>query len=361
MAKNSLFRNIVLLPLSKIYGMATAVRNKLYDWGVFKQVEFEVPVITVGNLAVGGTGKTPHTEYIVRFLRNHYNVAILSRGYKRSTKGFVLATPHSTPRDIGDEPYQMYNKFGHKVIVAVCERRVIGIQKLLELHPEINLIVLDDGLQHRHVKPKVSVMLTEYSRPYFKDSMLPYGRLRESAKNVSRADIVIVTKCPNTAKAIDYRILKKNLDLIPAQDLFFSRYSYNMPRPVFPAEATKVRAPELDSLNKQDSLFVICGISNPRPFIRYVKNFLPAVKFRIFADHHQYTRSDLEDILHRFKTMGGERRYILTTEKDAVRLINNPYFPPELKPYIFFVPIRVKFNEIDNLTFEDSLIKFINA
>ncbi|MCH5219827.1 MAG: tetraacyldisaccharide 4'-kinase [Muribaculaceae bacterium] len=350
---------MVLLPLSKVYGMVTSFRNKLYDWGALKQTEFEVPVVAVGNLAVGGTGKTPHTEYIARKLSSHYNIAILSRGYKRVSKGFVLATAKTSPRDIGDEPYQMYHKFNGNIMVAVCEKRTVGIKKILDINPEINLILLDDGLQHRRVKPKVSVLLTEYSRPFYKDSLLPYGRLRESSANAERADIVIVTKCPKDLKGIDYRIVKKNLDLIPAQDLFFSHYHYENPLPVFPSSHSE-RTPILSNLTKDDALLVLCGISNPRPFVRYIKSFSARVKVNAFADHHQYTHKDMLFIKGRFDSLIGARRYIITTEKDAVRLVNNPLFPKELKPYTFFIPIEVEFNDTDNLKFEDSLIKFIN-
>jgi len=355
----STLAKLTLKPLSKIYGAVTAVRNKMFDWHIFKVREFDIPVISVGNLAAGGTGKTPHTEYIVNLLKEKYNIAVLSRGYKRHTKGFVLATPHSTPRDIGDEAYQIYHKFGRRIVVAVCEKRVFGIEKLCELYPDLNLIVLDDAFQHRYVKPKVSIVLTEYNRPYYNDYMLPYGRLRESIKSIDRADMVIVTKCPSSVKAIDYRLIKKNLDLIPAQDLFFTRYRYDAPRPVFPDLA--VKAPRLDSLDEDHTLLAVSGIGNPRPFVRYLKSFSPRVKVNVFPDHHEYSRKDMEILTARFESMPKNRRYIFTTEKDAVRLINNPYFPHELKPYIFFIPIRVVVVSEASPDFETSLLRFINS
>lgn len=360
MTHKTALAKIFLLPLSKLYGLGVGVRNRFFDWGILKEREFKIPVITVGNLSVGGTGKTPHTEYIVRLLMDRYNIGVLSRGYKRHTKGFVLASPTSTPRDIGDESYQMYHKFGRKVAVAVCEDRVKGIRKLLQLNPEINLIVLDDAFQHRYVKPKVSILLTEFNRPFFKDDILPYGRLRESVKSVHRSDIVIATKCPSTMKALDYRIFAKEVDLIPAQDLFFSRYTYDAPRHVFSEFATKIRAPRLEQLGDDAMLLVLCGIANPRPFVRYIKSFRPRVKVNVFADHHAYSRKDMELIHQRFNSMPKGRRFIMTTEKDAVRLLNNPYFPPELKPYIFFVPVRVEFVREEGNTFEASLLKFLN-
>lgn len=361
MSSQETLRKLTLYPLSKLYGLGTGIRNKFFDWGILKQNEFDVPIISVGNLAVGGTGKTPHTEFIVRLLRDNYTIGVLSRGYKRHTKGFVVATPHSTPRDIGDESYQVYHKFGRKIMVAVCENRVEGIQKMLQINPSLSLIILDDGFQHRYVKPKVSVLLTEYKRPYFKDEMLPYGRLRESAKGVSRADIVIVTKCPSNIKAIDYRLFKKYLDLIPDQDLFFSRYRYESLRPIFPANVKANNIPDLEALSKDYTLLAVCGVGNPRPFVKYVKSFAPKVKVNVFPDHHEYTRKDMDTLKARFDSMPQGRRYILTTEKDAVRLINNPYFPHELKPYIFFIPIHVVFDDIDGNNIKDSLLRFINS
>jgi len=293
-------------------------------------------VICIGNLAVGGTGKTPHTEYVVAALRDRFNIGILSRGYKRHTSGFVVATPQSTPNDIGDEPYQIYHKFGRKITVCVCEDRVAGIKRMLADDPSLSMIVLDDAFQHRRVKPDIAIVLTEYNRPYFNDKMLPYGRLRESAKNITRADIVIVTKCPNNIRPIDIRTFGKNLNLIPDQGLFYSRLAYEQTRPVF--GGTPIR---LDRLTTNDAILVIAGIANPKPFVRYVKSFDAHVKVNIFDDHHNYTRHDLELITERYNSLQGARKIIVTTEKDAVRLLNNPYFPKALKGALMYVPVHV--------------------
>lgn len=347
--------NMLLLPLSKVYGMVTAIRNKMFDIGILKQQEFDVPIITVGNIAVGGTGKTPHTEYIVRALASGRRIGVLSRGYKRETKGFVLATPHSTPRDIGDEAYQMYHKFGRDVMVAVCENRREAIRRMTEIDPKLDLIVLDDGFQHRYVKPTLSIVLTEYNRPVFEDHMLPYGRLRESARALTRADIVVVTKCPSDVKPIEYKIFDKNLNLIPAQARFFSRYRYERLQPVFAGDAGP--APRLVELSNRDMLLAVCGIGNPRPFVRHLKSYEPRVKVNVFGDHHQYTRRDFDLLVSRFKGMEAERKYIITTEKDAVRMLNSPYFPHELKRYIYFLPVRVEFVDrgLGEPAFEDVL------
>lgn len=359
MKERSTSAKMLLKPLSKVYGAVTWTRNKMFDMGVLKQREFDIPIVTVGNIAVGGTGKTPHTEYIINLLRRSRRVGVLSRGYKRHTKGFVLATPHSTPRDIGDESYQMYHKFNRQVMVAVCEDRVRGIEQMLEIDPKLEVIVLDDAFQHRYVKPRVAIVLTEFDRPVYEDEMLPYGRLRESAKSLSRADIVIATKCPADVTPIGYTIFDKNLDLIPAQSRFFSRYRYDRPRPVFNDRAKA--APDFDTLTPNDTLLAVCGIGNPRPFVRFLKSFAAKVKVNVFADHHEYTRKDMDLLRNRFESMTGRNRYILTTEKDAVRLINNPYFPHELKPYLFYVPIHVEFinREPDKPGFDEILQRML--
>jgi len=335
------------------------MRNKFFDWGILKQHEFDVPVVVVGNLTAGGTGKTPHVENIVDSLRYSHHIAVLSRGYKRRTKGFILANRRSTPRDIGDEAYQIYHKFKGEVIMAVCEDRVKGINELLAIDPAINLIVLDDALQHRYVKPTVSILITEFDRPVYKDKLLPYGRLRESVRSgMLRADIVVTTKCPDDIKDIDFRIVRKNLKLFAYQQLFFSRYAYQNLVPLFPDEVRSV--PFLDWMGQNDNILAVAGIGNPRPFIRHLKSFLPRVKVNVFPDHHNYTRKDIELLKTRYNSMKGDTRIIVTTEKDAVRLVCNPYFPHELKAVTFYLPIEVEFvNRSSNDDFADTIRKLI--
>ena len=358
MPRHNLLQKALLLPLSKLYGFATTLRNKLFDWNILKSQEFPVPVIVVGNLSVGGTGKTPHTEFIVESLRYSYHIGVLSRGYKRATKGFVMADSKSTPRDIGDEPFQIYRKFSKDVSVAVCEDRCHGIREMLRIDPSINLIILDDAFQHRYVKPKVSVVITEYARPVFSDKMLPYGRLRESVKGLDRADIVIVSKCPNGLQPIEYSLFAKNLNLFPYQRLFFSKFAYGSLLPLFSEEA--IPTPNLAWLQRDDAILTISGIGNPRPFVKYIKSFEPRVKVNLFPDHHNYTRRDIELIVDRFRSLKGHTRILVTTEKDAVRLINNPYFPRELKKYAFYLPINVEFDRGEADQFIETLRKAAN-
>lgn len=351
---------MVLLPLSKLYGFGVGVRNLMFKWGILRQREFPVPVVVVGNIGVGGTGKTPHTEYIVNLLRYKYRVAVLSRGYKRTTKGFVLATRLSSPLDIGDEPYQIYHKFGGDVTVAVCEDRCAGIDELLRLDPKINLVVLDDAFQHRYVKPSVSVVLTEFNNPVFYDRLLPLGRLREPVSAIYRADVVVVSKCPEQLQPLEYAIFKKNLKLFPYQKLFFSRYCYGSLRPLFPDVLKDTL--HLSWMGEEDSVLALSGIANPKPFIRHLKSFRPKVKVKLFPDHHNFSRKDLDALVRRFDEMEGKRRIIVTTEKDAVRLVNNPYFPQSLKGCIYYQPIEVKFDPMNVSDFDMEIQKaLLNA
>lgn len=350
----------LLTPLSWIYGAITGVRNWLFNTGILKEEEFDIPIVGVGNITVGGTGKTPHVEYIVSNLASDYNIAVLSRGYKRKTKGFVLANSHSTPDLIGDEPFQIYRKFGMKINLAVCENRRKGIIELQRLFPDLQLIILDDSFQHRWVKPKVNILLTDYSRPFYKDKMLPLGRLRESPAQVNRADMVVVTKCPDDLMPINFRITSKDLDLMKFQKLFFTRFEYGSLEPVFSDDAPY--RVSLGQLGSDDGVLLLTGIAHPRYFVRYFRNYPFRVKVDHYPDHHNFSRSDIESIKEKFNSLPGSRKIIVTTEKDAVRLMHNPYFPKALKPYIFFLPVTVKLvNGIDDKDLITELRNAINS
>ena len=349
----------VLTPASWAYGAIVWTRNKLFDTGVFKEKSYSVPVVTVGNLTVGGTGKTPHVEYIAEHLADRYNIAVLSRGYKRKTKGFILASARSTPEQIGDEPMQIYRKLGDRVKVAVCESRQKGIENLLEAFPEINLIILDDAFQHRWVRPKVSILLQDYSRPVYDDKLLPLGRLREQAHGLYRADMIIITKCREQMAPIDYRVIVKNLEPMSFQKIFFSSYSYSSVDPVFP-ENEKFNV-SLNALTEEDAVLLVTGIAYPHAFIRFFKRFPFRVKVLRFPDHHNFTRKDIEMIEDVFENMKGRRKVIITTEKDSIRLAYNPYFPAYLKPVTYFQPIEVVMKHgHDGEDFLDELEVLIN-
>lgn len=349
---------MLLYPLSLVYGAGVYVRNRMFDIGVLKGQQFDIPVVGVGNISAGGTGKTPHVEYIVEKLSSHYNIAVLSRGYKRKTRGFRLATRKSTPAEIGDEPYQIYRKFGGQLPVAVCESRVKGIMRLREECPQVNLIVLDDSFQHRYVKPTVSVVLTEYSRPVFSDHLLPYGHLREPVSALSRADIVVVSKCPENVTPRDFMLYGAKLDLLHYQKTFFTTLEYGRLVPVFP-EGNSTSAPSLRWLTDEDMVLALAGIANPRPFVRYIKRHNAKVWVDLYPDHHDFTKKDFSHLVSRFEKMPSRNKYIVTTEKDAVRLANSRDFPEQLKGSIYYLPVRVGVlrNEAD--AFMEELLKLI--
>ncbi len=353
-----LVRNMVLYPFSKVYGLVTAVRNMLFDAGVLKQTKFDIPVVVIGNLSVGGTGKTPHTEYIIENLRSEYKIGVISRGYRRKTKGYVLADECATAKTIGDEPFQIYKKYGRDVKVAVSESRVKGIKALRAQFPEINLILLDDAFQHRYVEPSVAVMLMDYNKPIYDDYMLPLGTLRESRSGVYRADIVVTTKCPKDIKSIDLRVVKSNLSLSPAQDLFFSRYRYGNLISVFPENSVYI--PSLDSFSDEDGILAVSGIAKPKPFNNYLRKFTKRVKRLRFADHRDYTQDDIDRIINAYRKLKGYRRIIVTTEKDAVRLVECNNLPDDVKANMFYLPIKVSFVTDSTVSFIDILRYQIN-
>lgn len=340
MKKSDRFLRCVLTPFSWLYGFGIYVRNKCFDWGILKEVSFNIPVVGVGNITVGGTGKTPHVEYILECLRYKRNIAVLSRGYKRKTSGFILASAKSTPDDVGDEPLQIYEKFGGTVKVAVCESRVKGVRELIREFPRLDLIVLDDSFQHRYIKPKVNVLLMDYNRPVYADDILPLGRMRESAHAVDRADMVIVTKCPPDISALDMRIVSKHLDLMPYQKLYFSTFDYGGLIPVFPDdEPDRIL---IEQLGPDDTVLLLTGVANPRPFVKHFRQYPFKKRVLHFPDHHDFKKKDLMEIMRKYEAEKGVRKIIITTEKDAVRLSHNPYFPHDLKPFVFYIPIGVR-------------------
>jgi tetraacyldisaccharide 4'-kinase len=348
----------LLKPFSWGYGAGVWLRNAAFDIGLLPQEEFNVPVVSVGNITVGGTGKTPHVEYIIEALYRRYHVAVLSRGYKRKTQGFILASNNMTPRDIGDEPYQIYRKYSGLITLAVCESRRKGIRELLRIDPEINLILLDDGFQHRYVKPKVNIVLVDYNRPPYEDRLMPLGTLREPARNVLRGDIVVVTKCPSDITAMDIRMVKKNLGLFPYQGLFFSNIRYADPVPVFPVQSPQLTS--LQWLHEDDAVLCLTGIATPKPLVRYLRQYSTRLKVMHFDDHHDFTRRDFNDIFKVYNQLEGRRKFIITTEKDAVRIMNNPYYPPTKRNCIFYIPMRVGFLELEGSNFIDHLVKCID-
>jgi tetraacyldisaccharide 4'-kinase len=348
--------NKTLLPLSWLYGLGVWLRNKLFDWGIFPGEEFSVPIISVGNISVGGTGKTPHTEYLIRLLSPKFRVAVLSRGYKRKTSGFILADEKSDSSTIGDEPCQMYRKFPN-ILVAVDGNRRRGISRLLALPKDEkpDIILLDDAFQHRCVKPSLSILLTDSNRLMYEDELLPSGRLREPAKNKSRAEIIVVTKCPKDIKPIDYRIIGKNLDLYPYQSLFFTSFLYGNMIPVFGGAHSKTST-SLDDLKlHKTKVLLLAGIASPQGFIKEVEKYATTVETLIYPDHHAFSSEDLTDIKQRYDSISGENKIIITTEKDAVRLMDYSGLNENLKKALYYLPIEIVFNQEQEYMFKQKI------
>jgi tetraacyldisaccharide 4'-kinase len=316
---------LLLFPFSIIYDLITRIRNHLYNIGQKPSFRFEVPVISIGNLNAGGSGKTPMTEYIIRLLSTNHKLATLSRGYKRRSKGFRIANNSDNASTIGDEPYQMFLKFGGNVVVAVGEDRAYAIPNILQEQEDIEAILLDDAFQHRAVDPSFSILLTEHDRPFTKDHVLPAGNLRESRRGASRADVIIVTKCPS-----------RNVDI----DLLTSGIrKYAGDKPVF-FTTLKYRdlVPFGDLSSPSGKVILVTGIANPDPLSDHIHQHFEILKHFRYADHHSFTESDVNDIHYEAQQISDA--CIVTTEKDMVRLRSIPSVPKH--PW-FYIPIEVEF------------------
>ena len=354
------FLKALAYPLAIIYGIVTWVRNKLYDLGLFRSREFDLPVISVGNLSVGGTGKSPHIEYLIRLLRSRYKLATLSRGYGRSSTGFLEANEASTSSDIGDEPLQFRKKFGDGIAVAVDKKRAHGIKKLLELHPDLDVILLDDAFQHRAVRPTFSILLTDYNNIYLEDRMLPTGTLREFRSGASRADIIIITKAPADLSAIEKRNIIKDISPKPYQKVFFSYITYG---DFVPLKKVAPR-PGLGSnyyFDNNYTIVLLTGIANPKPLEGHLsartENIVPVH----FSDHHEYSAAELVKLQKIFDNIAVENKIILTTEKDAMRL-QKPELAGMLDTLpVFYIPIEVRFHDKDAEEFDKQIIDHVRT
>lgn len=347
-------RNL-LIPFSWIYHGFVSMRNSMYDNRVLKSCRFDVPVVSIGNITVGGTGKTPHTELIVNMLRDKFHITILSRGYKRKTKGYYRATAQSTVAEVGDEPKQMARKFSEDVKVVVCEDRAEGIRRIIDEDKADNtMIILDDAYQHRSVSPAVNILLIDYNRPIFEDHFLPWGDLRESAKESSRANIVIVTKCPPDIKPIDRRVFARHVGLMPSQSIFFTSFLYQPMKAVFDGCGNIE-----PSLTPQTQVLLLTGIANTKTIEEYVhKSLSKNVTHIKFKDHHNFSKKDIAKIENTFASLQGDDKIIVTTEKDAMRL-NEIDFSPEIKQRMYYLPIEVSFVFDDELELKNEILKYV--
>lgn len=304
----------LLFPFTVIYGGVVTFRNFLFAKNVLKSSEFEVKTISVGNLSTGGTGKTPHIEYLIRLLKNEYKIATLSRGYGRKTGGFEQANDTSTHKEVGDEPLQFYNKFKEEVNVFVENKRVTGVMEILAKHPETEVILLDDAFQHRAIKPGFSILLSDYSSLFYKDVILPAGNLREMRTEANRADLIMVTKCPNDISEKEMEAISIKIKKIANKPVYFSRIKYGEIKS-FNANLKVLRLNEF----KDIETLLITGIANPKPIQKLLNNNEINYKHLKFPDHHNFTKKNISNIIDIFGSISGNK-IILTTEKDAVRL-----------------------------------------
>ena len=342
-----------LLPLSWLYGLGVKIRNMLFEIGILRSESFDVPVISVGNITVGGTGKTPHVEYLIELLKDKARVAVLSRGYKRRTRGFVIADDKATARTVGDEPSQMKRKYGDDITVAVDRKRCHGIRQLTSNDKDIDVILLDDAFQHRYVKPGVNILLVDYHRLIIYDKLLPAGRLREPLSGKNRADIVIVTKCPHDLKPMEFRVITKAMNLYPFQRLFFTCLEYRNITPVFGSGEQS-----LDSIGKDCHILLLTGIASPQQMIEDLSPRCPHITPLTFGDHHTFTSSDVARINNEFAALP-HPKMIITTEKDATRLIAVEGLSEEVRGAMFALPVKIRFMLGQEESFNEKIIGYV--
>ena len=328
----------LLHPFSWLYGLIVTIRNKLFDNGILKQRTFNIPIICVGNITAGGTGKTPHTEYLIRLLSPQYKVAVLSQGYKRKSKGFRIVEVDSKAQDVGDEPLQIKQKYPDTLVI-VDKNRTNAIEKILSIEKakRPDVILLDDGFQHRYVQPSLAILLINSYRPVFEDKLLPEGLLREPIKAKSRADIVLITKCKSDMNASDFDFYKNKLSLQPHQQLHFTTFDYETIEPVFPdLQNTQFNLNDLQNRH----VLLVAGIASPQPLVEKLQQKTNNLHTQFFPDHHFFSEKDIETIHRQIDN----NKIILTTEKDAVRF-RAMNLPEKMRKMMYYIPICVNFVE----------------
>ena len=339
----------LLYPFAVIYGLVIFLRNKLFDWGILKSFSFPFPVISVGNLVAGGSGKTPLVEYIVRLLKDKYQLATLSRGYGRKTKGFIMAAPDHTIDKLGDEPLQYVRKFDG-LPVSVDESRKHGIRQLMAEVPGLEAVIMDDAFQHRYVKPGLSILVTDYHRIYAHDHLLPVGRLREWKKGSQRANIIVVSKTPKIFSPLVRRQLLEDLKPLDQQLVCFSYITYEDWLPLYE------QVPVIEGENRKvNTILLVTGIAFPAPLEEYLRPYCMDLSKLEFGDHHTFSEKDICLIRDTFLSLPTRRKIIITTEKDAMRL-KNPDAEQMLSGFpIYYLPIRFNFHSQDKEAFEAAI------
>jgi tetraacyldisaccharide 4'-kinase len=349
---------LLLLPLAWLYGVITWFRNWLYNIGILPSVKFPEPVISVGNLTTGGTGKTPHIEYLIRLLKNKMKVGTVSRGYGRTTKGFMLVSDPSTAAMIGDEPMQYHHKFPD-ITVAVCEDRVAGVGNLLYMQQKPDVILLDDAFQHRAVKPGLSILLIDFHSIIRKNYMLPAGTMREWKSGMKRADIIIITKSPDILIPIErHRVLSK-IKVREHQHIFFSFFKYDELVRLSHKHVSSIFFSTSYYFEKRFAILLVAGIANPSGMFDYLRRRTDKIDTMFYSDHHRFTISDMNDIKEKFKNILSPNKIIVTTEKDAMRILS-PELEQEVEHLpIFYLPIRVAFHQPDEEKFDKIILDYV--
>ncbi len=341
---------ILLFPLSLIYAIVLSLRNWMFDKNIIASTSFNLPVICVGNLSAGGTGKSTMVEYLISEFKNSIELATLSRGYKRKTKGYALANNDTSALEIGDEPMQFHLKFP-EITVAVGEERVMAIPQLLHDRPHTKLIILDDAFQHRSVKAGLNILLTEYSNLFTRDWFLPTGELRDERKSYVRGNLLVVTKCPPAISLPEAMEIKKELNILPHQQLFFSSINYGIPYHIIHHRSMPV--------SSSMEVLLVSGIANPVPLKDFLQEKAQAYYELLFSDHHIFSIDDWKDIVKRFESISTTNKIILTTEKDAVRLAKFSNEVKELPLYVIPIKMKILFNGGGQFT--DLITKFIET
>ena len=345
---NNTLKYILLKPLSVLYSIGVGLRNKLFDLGIFHSHKCGLTTISVGNITVGGTGKTPHAEYLLEYLSKRVSTAYLSRGYKRSTAGFKIADEKSTASTIGDEAYQIYRKF-ENVTVAVDGNRVNALKKLQQHKTEPKVVVLDDAYQYRKLHPDLNILLIDYNRLIYRDLMLPLGELRESSENTDRADIIIFTKCPDTMQPVDMLSTRTQINPFPYQTLYYTSLSYGEPKGLFTDKKIELYGKEV---------LLITGIAQPQHLHKHLEQYASLITALKYPDHHRFTSYDIQEIAEDYEGLANGNRVIITTEKDAARLISME-IPESIKNDIYTIGIEIEFLFNGKQNFNAQIDKFL--
>lgn len=340
---------ILLSPIALLYGIGVSIRSFLYRTNVLKSSKFDIPTICVGNISTGGTGKSPHIEYLIRTLSPYIHVSVLSRGYKRKTEGFRIVELENSALEVGDEPLQFKRKYP-SVPVAVGEKRAYAIPQLLYRNPEIQLVLLDDAFQHLAVRPYLNIILTEYDAPFSRDYLLPAGNLRDWRQSYRKADIIIVTKCPLEESQVQHQKLLSEIKAYPYQRIYFSYYNYGIPYALFANTE-----PQFKDLDKDIDVILICAIAKSNYLVDYLSKKVKSVKTMEFEDHRLFTNYDIAQLKALYDNVDSQKKIILTTEKDAMRLELHREYIVDNQLDIWAIPVEVNFHFGEKETFDNDI------